>query len=48
MHLEEQDCQHSIRDIVGEITQIRVGSEVYQTRNQPSSLGFHQDHGDPD
>jgi hypothetical protein len=43
MHLDEKDCRHSIRDIVGEIIEIRVGTEVYQTRNQPSSLGFQQD-----
>jgi hypothetical protein len=48
MHLDEENCQHSIRDIVREITKMRVGSEVYQTTNQPSSLGFHQDQGDLD
>jgi hypothetical protein len=48
MHLDEENCRHSIRDIVREITKMMAGSEVYQTTNQPSSLSFHQDQGDLD
>ena len=28
MHLDEENCRHSIRDIVREITKIMAGSEV--------------------